>query len=86
MFRDEGTEPSVQFRLRMTERVERIPTSLLLTAMPFLAVARIVLILRDHYVRARCSTLSKQIDAYTDLRTQAQGISIGRFHVEKQIS
>ncbi len=69
MFRDEGTEPSIQFRQRMDERVCRTPTSLILVALPFLLVARIAIIAHHHYAEARCASLSSQIDAMRDLRT-----------------
>ncbi len=71
MFRDEGTEPSIRFKRRMRERVERTPTQLLVTVLPFLAVARVFLIARGFYIKSRCTALSRQIDTEHDLRSTA---------------
>lgn len=71
MFRDEGTEPSIEFKRRMRERVERTPTSLLVVALPFLAIARLALIVRGAYIKSQCLKLSRKINTSADLRSIA---------------
>ncbi len=71
MFRDEGTEPSIEFKRHMRERVERTPTQLIVVALPFLATARVALLVRDMYLRSRCETLARRIDGERDLRSIA---------------
>ena len=68
MFRDEGSEPSIQFKERMRARVERTPTSLILAALPFLVTARLAVIAHHTYVKSRSKALARRIDPYTDLR------------------
>ncbi len=92
MFRDEGTEPSVEFNRRMRERVERTPTELLVIVMPFLAIARVVLIAHSLYMRSRRETLSRQINTNHDLRSRfashlsatndRQAINLGRQSID----
>jgi hypothetical protein len=68
MFRDEGTEPSIEFKRRMRERVERTPTSLFLVTLLVLVVARLAIIAHHRYFAARCRALSRRIETSTDLR------------------
>jgi hypothetical protein len=68
MFRDEATEPSIEFNHRMLERVERTPTSLFLVMLLVLMVASLVIIAHHRYFAARCRSMSLRIDTSTDLR------------------
>jgi hypothetical protein len=68
MFRDEGSEPSIQFKERMRARVERTPTSLIVAVMPFLVTARLAVIAHHTFVKSRSKALARRIDPYTDLR------------------
>lgn len=69
MFRDEGTEPSIEFKRRMRERVERTPTSLLVMMVLLLLLARLAIIVHHRYFAARHRSLSDRIESSTDLRT-----------------
>ena len=68
MFRDEGTEPVIEFRQRMMRRVTRTPTSIVVAALPLVIVARLSLLARSYYLRNRCNALARRIDPRSDLR------------------
>ncbi|MDA0677487.1 MAG: hypothetical protein O2788_05715 [Chloroflexi bacterium] len=83
MFRDEGTEPSIEFKRRMRESVERTPTSLFVVLLLVLLVARLVIIAHHRYIAARCRVLSRRIEASTDLRSlSVRGIRAQSAHAE----
>ena len=69
MFRDEGTEPSIEFKRRMRERVERTPTSLFVVMVLVLLLARLAIIVHHRCFAARHRSLSDRIESNTDLRT-----------------
>ena len=70
MFRDEGTEPSIEFKNRMRERVERTPTSLLIVSLPVLAIARAFLVAWSYYTKTRRLAVAERIESARDLRSK----------------
>ena len=70
MFRDEGTEPVIEFRRRMDHRISRTPTSIVVALLPVAIVARLSLIAHSYYMRSRCLSLARRIDPFTDLRAR----------------
>lgn len=68
MFRDEGAEPSIRFKQRMRERVERTPTSIVVAAAPFVITIKLAVIAKHAFTKARLKSLARRIDASRDLR------------------
>ena len=85
MFRDEGAEPSIQFKQRMRERVERTPTSIVIAVLPFVITARVAMFARHAYIKAHSKSLTRRINASSDLRTIAVSQEL-RLEIESQVA
>jgi hypothetical protein len=53
----------------MDRRVMRTPTSIVITVLPFLIMARVSLAAHAYYTRLRQRSLAHRINSYTDLRS-----------------